>query len=96
MHGVREAIDNGIIHLMATRIPLSITLDRDVVEQIRKTRGRSSVSERVNGLLRGALLAERYRKIQREAERFYATETAADREESEAIQRLAMKTLARD
>ena len=67
-----------------------------MVEEIKKTRGRSSVSERVNALLRRALLAERYRKIEREAERFFATETPADRDETEAIQRLAMKTLERD
>ncbi len=81
---------------MAARIPVSITLDREVVEQIKKTRGKASVSERVNHLLKRALLAERYKKLEEEAARFFAEVGAEEREESEAIYRLSLETMQRD
>ncbi|MEP6963140.1 MAG: hypothetical protein ABI995_13755 [Acidobacteriota bacterium] len=63
-----------IIHDMEyTRKAKTLSLDRDLLAEITRTKGPHSESERVNRLLRFALELERRTELEQEAARFYAS-----------------------
>jgi hypothetical protein len=72
----------------------SFSLDREVIEQLEKTKGSESASERANQLLRSALEAEKYARLEEEARQFYGS--ANDREEARAFRSAAIKSWARE
>lgn len=55
-------------------------MDREILEQIARTKGTLSESERVNRLLRYALDLERRAALEQEAARFFAAAPAERRE----------------
>jgi len=78
------------------RVPKSFTLDPDISEYVVATKGGQSASERVNDLLRRAMLAEKYERLEREAAAFFSTISEAERKETQAFQKAAARTLQRD
>jgi hypothetical protein len=77
------------------RLAKSFTLDAEINEYVDTTKGNRSASERVNGLLRRAMLEEQYEKLEAEAAAFFAR-TAGDRGEAKAFQKSALRTFERD
>jgi hypothetical protein len=83
--------------LKATRkMAKSFTIEREVDEYISETKGNHSASERVNEMLLRAIRAERYEKLEAEAQRFFATIGDAERKGTRAFQAAALRTMARD
>jgi len=80
----------------ATKTAKTLTLDTSTVEYVTATKGESSTSERVNELLRRAIVQEQYERLEREAAEFFATAPEQDREEAKAFQSATVRTLARD
>jgi hypothetical protein len=72
----------------------SFSLDRDLLQLLEDTKGEESASERVNQLLRFALEAERYSRLENEAEQFYGS--VNDTEETRAFQSAAIKSWVRE
>ena len=83
-----------IYHIFCMRIPKTFTIDDTLLEQVERSRGKRSVSERVNALLKRALALEQKERLEREAAEFYAA--AHDRTEETAFQKAAARTLARN
>ena len=81
----------------ATRINKSFSLEKIVVEEIERTKGSVSTSERVNALLKRALEFERLKSLESEAATFFAAESPEEEKESrEAFQAATLKSLARE
>jgi hypothetical protein len=80
----------------AMRLPKSFTLERSIVSYVQGTRGRRSSSERVNELLKKAILQEQYERLEEEAAEFFSTPSETDRVEARAFQRASMTSLIRD
>lgn len=82
------------------RISKSFTLEPDLSEYITNTKGKRSASERVNDLLRQAMLREKYERLETEAEAFFTLagvkREGNDRKESHAFQSAARRTFERD
>ncbi len=79
------------------RKPSTFTLDEDLLRVLRRTRGRRSVSDRVNQLLRRGLEAERRAAREQAAAAFYAQpEPAAENAERKAFQRASLRSFLRD
>jgi hypothetical protein len=78
------------------RTATSLTLEESVLGDVKRSRGPASVSERVNQLLKRALLEERYARLEQEAAAFFSSPPAAERREGRSWQRAARRTLARD
>lgn len=78
------------------RIAKSFTIDPDVDNYVATTKGEQSASERVNELLRRAMLQEMYDHLENEAESFFAADHKGERAETRAFQTAAMRTLRRD
>ena len=78
------------------RISKSFTIESDISEYVTNTKGKRSASERVNDLLRRAMLQEKYERLETEAAAFFAIAGAKDRKETHAFQRAARRTLERD
>jgi hypothetical protein len=70
-------------------------LDREILAEVKRTRGTLSQSERVNRLLRLALELERRAALERETPSFYGS-APADRTERRAFESAAMESLAHD
>ena len=64
------------------KIVMCVTVDQDLGDLVRSTRGNQSASARLNELLRKGLLQEQDERISKQAEQFYRTEPAASRAES--------------
>jgi hypothetical protein len=79
----------------AARATQSFSLDREILAEVKRTRGTLSQSERVNRLLRLALDLERRAALDRESASFYAS-APADRTERRAFESASMASLARD
>jgi predicted nucleotidyltransferase len=79
----------------ATRFSKSFTVDHSILEYLQRTRSRKSRSERVNELLRRAILAEQYEALDHEAAEFFATAGPSERAESKAFGRAVRRTLER-
>ena len=78
------------------RQSVSFTIDQLLLTYLRDTQGRRSKSQRVNELLRRAILQERYEKLEQEAAEFFASPPEAARSEAKAFQDAAIKSIARD
>jgi len=79
----------------AARATQSFSLDREILAEVRRTRGTLSQSERVNRLLRLALDLERRAALERETASFYGS-APAHRTERRAFESAALESLARD
>ena len=79
----------------ATRFSKSFTVDRSILDYLQRTRSRRSRSERVNELLRRAILEEQYDALAREAAEFFAAAGKPERSESKAFARAARRSLTR-
>jgi hypothetical protein len=77
------------------RKPRSFSLDPDVLEEVERTKGDTSASERVNQLLKRALELERKASLSNEAAQFFQA-VPEDREERRAFQRAGIKTWTRE
>lgn len=74
-----------------------LSLDEDLLQHLENTKGKSSVSERVNVLLRTALELEQQQALHAESEAFFAAESADDdRVARKAFQAASIKSLARE
>ena len=78
----------------ANKATKTFSLDRGILLEIKRTKGASSESERVNTLLGIALELEKAAAFEREAASFFAS-APKDREERRAFQRASMAALAR-
>ena len=76
------------------RLTKSFALDTEINEYIHATKGTRSASERFNELLKRAMLAEQYERLEIEASAFFA-HTASDRSEPRDFQKAAVHTLVR-
>jgi len=77
------------------RKPRSFSLDPDVLEEVERTKGTNSASERVNQLLKNALEFERKASLANEAAQFFEI-APDDREERRAFQRATVKAWTRE
>jgi hypothetical protein len=74
----------------------SFTIEEEVNEYVASTKGDRSASERVNELLRRAILQEQEEQLAREAAAFFSDARNAGREEARAFRKASRKVLARD
>jgi hypothetical protein len=77
------------------RIPKSFTLEEELSQYLENTKGDGSASDRVNELLRRAMVQEQYDRLEAEAADFFA-DRGADRTETKALQKAALRTFKRD
>jgi hypothetical protein len=80
----------------ATRSSTSFTIDRSILDYLQRTRSSRSRSERVNELLRRAILDEQYEALEREAAEFFAAAGKTKRAESKAFAAASRRSMARD
>jgi hypothetical protein len=78
----------------ATRTTKSLSLERDVLKEVERTKGDSSTSERVNCLLKVGLEVERRQCLHAEAAAFFKADN--DRTAEKAFQSASIKSLARE
>jgi hypothetical protein len=78
------------------RAAKSFTIEEEVNEYVASTKGERSASERVNELLRRAILQEQGERFAREAAAFFSDTRNAGRKEARAFQKASRKSLARD
>lgn len=78
------------------RISKSFTIEPEISEYVIKTKGDQSASERVNDLLRRAMLQEEYERLESEAAAFFRVASAKGRKETQAYQKAAVRTFQRD
>jgi len=79
----------------ATRFSKSFTVDRSILDYLQRTRSSRSRSERVNELLRRAILEEQYEALEREAAEFFAATGRRERAESRAFARATRRSITR-
>lgn len=72
----------------------TVSLDVELLQQIERTKGRASTSERVNQLLRSGLEAEQQRLLYQEAAEFFSDND--DRPERRAYQTATLRSLSRE
>ncbi|GAC1683172.1 MAG: hypothetical protein PVS2B2_22240 [Candidatus Acidiferrum sp.] len=77
------------------RLAKSFTIEPEINRYVDKTKGERSASERVNELLRLAMLQERNDRLEAEAAEFFADEKSRNTE-TRAFQKAAMRTFGRD
>jgi hypothetical protein len=80
----------------ATRLIKSYTIDPEVDEYVAATKGEHSASERVNALLRRAIIQERDEKLEVEAAAFFAPAQRKRRRSTLELQKAALRTFDRD
>ena len=80
---------------VATRLTKSFSIDRELIQEVEKTKGSSSTSERVNALLRAGLELERQRSLHSEAAAFFRNE-GSDRGVRKAFLKAGIKSMTRD
>jgi len=78
------------------RTTKSYTIESEIIEYIDGTKGDRSVSERVNELLKRAILEERCKLLEAKAQSFFANASTAGRAETLAFQNAALQTFDRD
>ncbi len=71
-------------------------MDRSILDYLQRTRSNRSRSERLNELLRRAILQEQYEALEKEAGEFFAASGKAERAESRAFAGASRRSLARD
>jgi hypothetical protein len=77
------------------RISKSFTIEPDISSYVDETKGERSASDRVNELLRLAMLQEQYERLEAEAAEFFS-EAPKDRSGTKAFQNAALRTFGRD
>lgn len=77
------------------RISKSFTIEPDISSYVEETKGERSASDRVNELLRRAMLQEQYDRLEAEAAEFFADEQT-DRAGTKAFQKASLRTFGRD
>jgi len=77
------------------RLSKSFTIEPDINNYVEETKGERSASERVNELLRRAMLQEQYDKLAAEAEQFYSVANG-ERTEARAMQKASLRSFGRD
>jgi hypothetical protein len=77
------------------RLPKSFMVEPEINEYVDATKGDRSASERVNELLKRAIVEEQYDRLEAEAAAFFA-EAHSSRGETRAFQKAALRTLDRD
>jgi len=80
----------------ATRTTKSLSLEKDLLREVERTRGGVSTSERVNTLLKTALEIERRRGLAAKAEIFFGSAPDGDAASRKAFQAAAIRSLARE
>ena len=78
------------------RLAKSFTIEPDINDYVDETKGNRSASERVNELLRRAIIEEQYERLDAEAAAFFADDSKADRAETKAMQKASLRTFSRD
>ncbi len=78
------------------KVVKSFSVDRTTLEYVSSTKGGHSASERVNELLRRAIVDEQYERLERQAARFFAAISQEEREEATAFHDATVRSLARD
>jgi hypothetical protein len=78
------------------RLAKSFTIDPEVSNFVDTTRGQKSASERVNELLRRAILEEQHERLEIEAAAFFANVPKAEREEARAFRKASIRAITRD
>ncbi len=77
------------------RISKSFTIEPEISSYVDETKGERSASDRVNELLRRAMIQEQYERLEREAAQFFA-EAERERGESKEFQKASLRTFGRD
>jgi hypothetical protein len=77
------------------RLAKSFTIESEINSYVDETKGERSASERVNELLRRAMLQEQQERLAAEAAEFFA-DADGDRAESRVFQKAALRTFGRD
>jgi hypothetical protein len=80
---------------LATKATRTFSLDRQLLDEIRRTKGAASESKRVNDLLRRALEREKREALERDVAGFFAS-TARDTAERGAFESSTAASWARD
>jgi hypothetical protein len=96
---IDRAIGNAIIFPRrkgSMKTGASYTIDPEVVEYIADTKGSHSASYRANELLKRAIIEERYRMLEAEAEAFFANASNTGRTGTLAFQKAALRTFEKD
>jgi hypothetical protein len=78
------------------RLAKTFTIEPDINEYVDETKGDRSASERVNELLRRAIIEEQYERLDAEAAAFFADDSKADHAETKAMRRASLRTFSRD
>jgi len=73
------------------RISKSFTIEPDISSYVDETKGQRSASDRVNELLRLAMLQEQYDRLEAEAAEFFSG-TPKDRAGTKAFQKASLRT----
>jgi len=81
---------------IATRTTKSLSLDRELLKEVERTKGEVSTSERVNTLLKAALEFERRRGLASEAEAFFRHAPGEEEASRRAFRLASIKALARE
>jgi hypothetical protein len=74
----------------------SYTIDPEIDEYVANTKGDLSASERVNALLRRAMIQERNEELEAEAASFFAPAPGKHRKGTLDFQKAALRTFDRD
>lgn len=77
------------------RLAKSFTIEPDLNDYVNETKGDASASERINKLLRRAMIQEQYDRLEAEAAEFFGA-TKADRSEAKSFQKASLRTFGRD
>jgi len=77
------------------RVPKSFTIEPEISNYVDETKGERSASDRVNDLLRRAMIQEQYERLEAEAAEFFAAANA-DRAEAREFQKASLRTFGRD
>lgn len=77
------------------RISKSFTIEAEISNYVDETKGERSASERVNDLLRRAMIQEQYERLEAEAAQFFAV-AKSDRGETREFQKASLRTFGRD
>ncbi len=77
------------------RLPKSFMVDPEINEYVDATKGDRSASERVNELLKRAILEEQYDRLDAEAAAFFGAARSSSRE-TRAFQKAALRTFNRE
>jgi len=80
----------------ATRMIKTYTIDPELDEYVVATKGARSASERVNALLRRAMIQERDEKLEAEAAAFFSAARGKRRKGTLDFQEAALRTFDRD